>query len=101
VTELLGLDHPVLSAAIAILGVDLVAAGSNAGGLEILGTTSLPPAEIHDVVATLQRRTTRPFGHPTSRNVVAWSGRPLSMLRASPPFVKLYESWTRTEVKGG
>jgi NAD(P)H-dependent flavin oxidoreductase YrpB (nitropropane dioxygenase family) len=61
VTELLGIDHPVLSAGIPVIGIDLVAAVSNAGGLGILGATYLSPTEILDIVATLRSRTTRPF----------------------------------------
>ena len=61
VTEALGIEHPVLSAGIPVIGIDLVAAVSNAGGLGILGATYLSPAEIRDAIATLHRRTTRPF----------------------------------------
>ena len=58
VTEVLGIEHPVLSAGIPVIGIDLVAAVSNAGGLGMLGATYLAPAEIGEVVATLRRRTT-------------------------------------------
>lgn len=61
VTEVLGIEHPVLSAGIPVIGVDLVAAVSNAGGLGILGATYLSPTEIRDVVATLRERTGRLF----------------------------------------
>jgi NAD(P)H-dependent flavin oxidoreductase YrpB (nitropropane dioxygenase family) len=61
VTEVLGIEHPVLSAGIPVIGVDLVAAVSNAGGLGILGATYLSPMEIGKVVAALRERTRRPF----------------------------------------
>ena len=51
----------MLSAGVPIIGLDLVAAVSNAGGLGILGATYLGPGEILEVVATLRRRTPRPF----------------------------------------
>jgi NAD(P)H-dependent flavin oxidoreductase YrpB (nitropropane dioxygenase family) len=43
VTEVLGIEHPVLSAGIPVIGVDSVAAVSNAGGPGILGATYLSP----------------------------------------------------------
>lgn len=61
VTEILGIEHPVLSAGIPVIGVDLVAAVSNAGGLGILGATYLSPDEIHARVTALRERTKRPF----------------------------------------
>ena len=61
VNDLLGIDHPILSAGIPVIGVDLVAAVSNAGGLGMLGVTYLSPAEIREVVGTLRGRTSRPF----------------------------------------
>jgi enoyl-[acyl-carrier protein] reductase II len=61
VNDLLGIDHPILSAGIPVIGVDLVAAVSNAGGLGILGATYLSPTEIREVVTTLRDRTSRPF----------------------------------------
>jgi NAD(P)H-dependent flavin oxidoreductase YrpB (nitropropane dioxygenase family) len=62
VTDVLDIDHPVISAGIPIMNVDLVAAVSNAGALGILGATYLSPEDIHDRVAALRCRTTRPFG---------------------------------------
>lgn len=61
VTELLGIEHPVLSAGIPVLNVELVAAVSNAGGLGILGATYLSPAQIGERVAALRELTRRPF----------------------------------------
>ena len=61
VTEVLGIEYPVLSAGIPVIGVDLVAAVSNAGGLGILGATYLSPDDIRLRIAALRERTTRPF----------------------------------------
>jgi nitronate monooxygenase/enoyl-[acyl-carrier protein] reductase II len=61
VTDVLGIEHPVLSAGIPVLSIELVAAVSNAGGLGILGATYLSPAEIHERVASLRTQTSRPF----------------------------------------
>lgn len=61
VTDLLGIEHPVLSAGIPVIGVDLVAAVSNAGGLGILGATYLSPEQIHAQAAAIRARTSRPF----------------------------------------
>ena len=61
VTELLGIEQPILSAGIPVLNVELVAAVSNAGGLGILGATYLSPADIRERVAALRERTSRPF----------------------------------------
>jgi enoyl-[acyl-carrier protein] reductase II len=62
VTDVLGIEHPVLSAGIPIMNVDVVAAVSNAGALGILGATYLSPDEIRDRIVALRQRTTRPFG---------------------------------------
>jgi NAD(P)H-dependent flavin oxidoreductase YrpB (nitropropane dioxygenase family) len=62
VTDVLGIDHPVLSAGIPIMNVDVVAAVSDAGALGILGATYLSPDEIRDRIAALRKLTARPFG---------------------------------------
>lgn len=63
VTELFGIEHPVLSGGMgAATGVDLVVAVSEAGGLGILGATHLSPAEIRARVDEIRARTKRPFG---------------------------------------
>ena len=61
VTEILGIEHPVLSAGIPVINVELVAAVSNVGGLGILGATYLSPAEIRERIAALRQLTRRPF----------------------------------------
>ncbi len=62
VTTALGIQHPVLSAGMGpMTNLDLVAAVSNAGGLGILGAFHLSGEQIHQQVAALRTRTTRPF----------------------------------------
>jgi hypothetical protein len=53
VTEILEIEQPVLCAGIPLFNVELVAAVSNAGGLGILGATSLSPDEIRERVDKL------------------------------------------------
>ena len=60
VTHILSVEYPVLSAGIPVIGVDLVASVSNAGGLGILGATYLSPAEIHARATAIRERTPRP-----------------------------------------
>lgn len=66
--DLLGIEHPVISAPMAgIAGVDLVAAVSGAGGFGVLGAT-IPfpdparPAEVRRQIRAVRERTSRPFG---------------------------------------
>ncbi|MGH2352971.1 MAG: nitronate monooxygenase, partial [Chloroflexota bacterium] len=62
-TDLLGIEHPVLSGGMgAATNVDLVVAVCEGGGLGILGATQLSPAEIRERVAQIRGRTDRPFG---------------------------------------
>ncbi|MEM8922686.1 MAG: nitronate monooxygenase [Actinomycetota bacterium] len=59
----LGIDVPILSAGMGpIAGPDLVAAVSNAGGLGVLGCTSMAPDEVRSVIRRTRELTDRPFG---------------------------------------
>lgn len=59
----LGIEVPILSAGMGpIAGPDLVAAVSNAGGLGVLGCTSMAPAEVRAVIRRTRELTDRPFG---------------------------------------
>ena len=59
----LGIDVPVISAGMGpIAGPDLVAAVSNAGGLGVLGCTSMTPDEVRAVIRRTRELTDRPFG---------------------------------------
>ncbi|MGH1488699.1 MAG: NAD(P)H-dependent flavin oxidoreductase [Acidimicrobiales bacterium] len=61
--ERLGIDVPIISAGMGpIAGPDLVAAVSNAGGLGVLGCTSMSADEVRDVIRRTQQLTDRPFG---------------------------------------
>ncbi len=59
----LGIDLPIISAGMGpIAGPDLVAAVSNAGGLGVLGCTSMSADEVRAVIRRTRELTDRPFG---------------------------------------
>lgn len=59
----LGIEVPIISAGMGpIAGPDLVAAVSNAGGLGVLGCTSMSPDEVRSVIRRTRELTDRPFG---------------------------------------
>jgi NAD(P)H-dependent flavin oxidoreductase YrpB (nitropropane dioxygenase family) len=61
--QLLGIDHPVLSAGMALAaGPALAAAVSNAGGCGVIGGGGNGEAYVRDVVARTRALTDRPFG---------------------------------------
>ncbi len=61
--EQLGIDVPIMSAGMGpIAGPDLVAAVSNAGGLGVLGCTSMSADEVRTVIRRTRELTDRPFG---------------------------------------
>lgn len=61
--ERLGIDVPIISAGMGpIAGPDLVAAVSNAGGLGVLGCTSMSADEVRAVIRRTRGLTDRPFG---------------------------------------
>ena len=62
VTELLGIEHPILQAPMANAATPaLAAAVSEAGGLGALGSAMLPVDELRRQTAELRERTDRPF----------------------------------------
>jgi nitronate monooxygenase len=62
VTELLGIEHPILQAPMATAATPaLAAAVSEAGGLGALGSAMLPPDELRRQTAELRELTGRPF----------------------------------------
>ncbi len=62
VTELLGIEHPILQAPMASAATPaLAAAVSEAGGLGALGSAMLPLDELRRQTAELRERTDRPF----------------------------------------
>jgi NAD(P)H-dependent flavin oxidoreductase YrpB (nitropropane dioxygenase family) len=59
----LGISHPILSAGIGAAATpELVAAVSNAGGLGVLGTASLPGKYVRQQIVRTRTLTGRPFG---------------------------------------
>lgn len=59
----LGIEVPIISAGMGpIAGPELVAAVSNAGGLGVLGCTSMMPDEVRAVIRRTRALTDRPFG---------------------------------------
>lgn len=59
----LGIEVPIISAGMGpISGPDLVAAVSNAGGLGVLGCTSMAPDEVRAYIRRTRELTDRPFG---------------------------------------
>jgi NAD(P)H-dependent flavin oxidoreductase YrpB (nitropropane dioxygenase family) len=64
ITELLGIEHPVVLGGMGSGGTghELVAAVSGAGGLGILSATALAPAEQRAEVEAIRERTGQPFG---------------------------------------
>jgi nitronate monooxygenase len=59
----LGIEVPIISAGMGpIAGPDLVAAVSNAGGLGVLGCTSMSADEVRAVIRRTRELTDRPFG---------------------------------------
>src|SRR3954468_3810865 len=63
ICDLLGIEHPILSAPMAgTAGADLAAAVSAAGGLGIIGATRLAPDTLRAQIRSVRERTDRPFG---------------------------------------
>src|SRR4030042_954592 len=62
-TELLGIKHPSMLAAMAFISLPkLVAAVSNAGGIGMLNSVAYTPEQIKDVIKQVKSLTDKPFG---------------------------------------
>ncbi|HEV8638046.1 MAG TPA: nitronate monooxygenase [Chloroflexota bacterium] len=62
-TELLGIDHPIVLGGMASgTNTSLVAAVSAAGGLGVLGATNSSPEQVAEAAVEVRRATDRPFG---------------------------------------
>jgi NAD(P)H-dependent flavin oxidoreductase YrpB (nitropropane dioxygenase family) len=62
-TELLGIRHPVVQAAMGyVSGPLLAAATSNAGGLGLIASATMSLAELEDAINQTRSRTSAPFG---------------------------------------
>ena len=61
-TQLLGIDHPIVQAGMGSdAGPELACAVSEAGALGTLGTVATPPARIASAIARMRDLTARPF----------------------------------------
>jgi NAD(P)H-dependent flavin oxidoreductase YrpB (nitropropane dioxygenase family) len=81
ITDLLGIDLPVLGAPMGgVAGPGLVAAVSNAGGLGILGHANLDLDEVRRQIQVTKKNTTKPFGIG-----LLFPSRPGSTQRTSTP----------------
>jgi enoyl-[acyl-carrier protein] reductase II len=63
ITELLGINHPIMLAGMAFVSLPkLVAAVSNAGGIGMLNSVAYTPNQIKDVIKQVKSLTDKPFG---------------------------------------
>ena len=63
ITELLGIQHPIIQAGMTLVSyVPLAAAVSNAGGLGILTISDQTPEELRENIGRLRELTSNPFG---------------------------------------
>lgn len=64
VTEMLGIEYPIIQGGMAWLGLaELVAGVSNAGGLGIIGSVTFPtPEELREEIRKTKKLTQKPFG---------------------------------------
>ncbi len=63
ITEMLGIEHPIILAGMGtVSSSDLVAAVSEAGGLGVLGAAFWSPGQLRDEVQRVRSLTSRPFG---------------------------------------
>ncbi len=63
ITELLGIQHPIIQGGMAWVAENhLAAAVSNAGGLGIIGAASAPPEVVREQIQEAKKLTDQPFG---------------------------------------
>ena len=63
VTELLGIEYPIIQGGMAwVAEYHLAAAVSEAGGLGIIGAASAPPEVVREQIRKVKERTSKPFG---------------------------------------
>lgn len=66
VTELFGIDYPILNAGMGRVALpNMVAAVCNAGGLGVLGAGSSPPEQTREMIRQIRSMTNKPFGANT------------------------------------
>lgn len=63
ITELLGIDYPIIQGGMAwVAEYHLAAAVSNAGGLGLIGAASAPPEVVREQIIQAKQLTNKPFG---------------------------------------
>lgn len=63
ITQLLGIQHPIIQGGMAwVAEYHLAAAVSNAGGLGIIGAASAPPEAVRTQIQEVKKLTNKPFG---------------------------------------
>ena len=62
-TELLGIEYPIIQGGMAWVATPkLAAAVSNAGGLGVVGAAAMPPEILREAIRTVKKLTDKPFG---------------------------------------
>ncbi len=108
ITELLGIQHPIIQGGMAwVAEYHLAAAVSNAGGLGIIGAASAPPEVVRTQIQEVKKRTDLPFGvnvmlmnpnAPEVAQVVVEEGVPVVTTGAGNP-AKFVPMWKEAGVK--
>ena len=63
ITELLGIEYPIIQGGMAwVAEYHLAAAVSNAGGLGLIGAASAPPEVVREQIREAKKLTDKPFG---------------------------------------
>lgn len=103
-TQLLGIEHPILCAGMGFVSVPkLVAAVSEAGGLGLLATATLNPDEVRESVREIRRRTSRPFGANVTLEFETSEANARVLIEERVPVVNLslgFRSWIADAVHG-
>ncbi len=108
ITELLGIEEPVIQGGMAwVAEYHLAAAVSEAGGLGIIGAASAPPEVVREQIRKVKERTSKPFGvnvmlmnpnAPEVAKVVVEEQVPVVTTGAGNP-VKFMSLWKEAGVK--
>lgn len=108
ITELLGIEYPIIQGGMAwVAEYNLAAAVSNAGGLGLIGAASAPPEVVREQIRKCKELTDKPFGvnvmllNPNADEVakiVVEEGVPVVTTGAGNP-AKYMELWNNAGVK--
>lgn len=108
ITELLGIEHPIIQGGMAwVAEYHLAAAVSNAGGLGIIGAASAPPQAVRTQIQEAKKLTDQPFGvnvmlmnpnAPEVAKVVIEEGVPVVTTGAGNPG-KFISMWKEAGIK--